>query len=142
MNIYISVTWLYLMQTNRLRNGINARISIVNFRKDKLIVNGQCINKSQLSNKYFYNEYINVQFLKPIGINIWLMSINEKNKHESALLFHFSLFRRFSHIYCQIFRIRTHGWRKWHTTVLTSTIGSEKFQFFFINNNNIPTIII
>jgi hypothetical protein len=37
---------------------------------------------------------------------------------------------RFSHIYCQIFRIRTHGWRKWRTTTLTSTIGSETFQTF------------
>jgi hypothetical protein len=41
---------------------------------------------------------------------------------------HFSRILRFSHIYCQIFRIRTHGWRKWRTTALTSTIGSEKFQ--------------
>ena len=40
----------------------------------------------------------------------------------------FSRILRFSHIYCQIFRIRTHGWRKWLTTALTSTIGSEKFQ--------------
>jgi hypothetical protein len=81
------------MQTNRLRNGINARISIVNFTKDKLIVNGQCINKSQLSNKYFYNEYINVQFLKPIGINIWLMylSINEKTNMSQlySFIFHY-----------------------------------------------------
>ena len=37
---------------------------------------------------------------------------------------------RFSHIHCQIFRIRTHGWRNWRTTALTSTIGSEKFQKF------------
>ena len=42
----------------------------------------------------------------------------------------FSRILRFSHIYCQIFRIRTHGWRKWRTTALTSTIGSEKFQKF------------
>ena len=53
---------------------------VVNFQKDKFIVNGKCIDPSQLSNKYFYNEYINVTFLKPIGINTWLMylSINEK----------------------------------------------------------------
>jgi hypothetical protein len=42
----------------------------------------------------------------------------------------FSRILRFSHIYCQIFRIRTHGWRKWRTTALTSRIGSEKFQKF------------
>ena len=42
----------------------------------------------------------------------------------------FSRILRFSHIYCQIFRIRTHGWRKWRTTALTSTIGSDKFQTF------------
>ena len=42
----------------------------------------------------------------------------------------FSRILRFSHIYCQIFRIRTHGWRMWRTTALTSTIGSEKFQKF------------
>ena len=38
------------------------------------------IESSQLSNKYFYNQYINVNFLKPIGINTWLMylSINKK----------------------------------------------------------------
>ena len=34
----------------------------------------------------------------------------------------------FKHIYCQISCIRTHGWRKWRTTALTSTIGSEKFH--------------
>ena len=42
----------------------------------------------------------------------------------------FSRILRFSHIYFQIFRIRTHGWRKWRTTALTSKIGSEKFQKF------------
>ena len=42
----------------------------------------------------------------------------------------FSRMLRFSHIYCQIFRISTHGWWKWRTTALTSTIGSEKFQKF------------
>ena len=42
----------------------------------------------------------------------------------------FSRILIFSHIYCQIFRIRTHGWRKWRPTALTSTIGSEKFQKF------------
>jgi hypothetical protein len=35
----------------------------------------------------------------------------------------FSRILRFSHIYCQIFRIRTHGWWKWRTTALASTIG-------------------
>jgi hypothetical protein len=34
----------------------------------------------------------------------------------------------FSIKYCQNFSIRTHGWRKWRTTALTSTIGSEKFH--------------
>ena len=44
------------------------------------IENGKCIEPSQLSNTYFYNQYINVIFFKPIGINTWLMylSINEK----------------------------------------------------------------
>ena len=65
----------------------------ITFQKDKLIVNGKCIDPSQLSNKYFYNEYINVKCLKPIGIDTWLMhlSINEK---PNLSLFHFSLFRR------------------------------------------------
>ena len=40
----------------------------------------------------------------------------------------FSRILRFSHIYCQICRVRTHGWQKWRTTALTSTIGSEQFQ--------------
>ena len=44
----------------------------------------------------------------------------------------FSRILRFSHIYGQIFRIRTHGWRKWRTTALTSTIGSEKFHIKFV----------
>ena len=44
----------------------------------------------------------------------------------------FSRILRFSHIYCQYFRIRTHDRRKWRTTALTSTIGSEKFQRFII----------
>ena len=39
----------------------NSIKSVVNFQKDKFIVNGQCIDPSQLSNKYFYNEYINVK---------------------------------------------------------------------------------
>ena len=57
----------------------------------------------------------------------------------------FSRILRFSHIYCQFFRIRTHGWRKWRTTALTSTIGSEKFQklkFLFLElfwPSQIPT---
>ena len=53
---------------------------MANFQKDKFIVNGKCIDPSQLSSKYFYNEYIHVIFLKPIGINTWCMylSINEK----------------------------------------------------------------
>jgi hypothetical protein len=68
---------------NEWYNTLQAQISIksaVNFQKDKFIVNGKCIELSQLSNKYFYNEYINVKFLKPIGINTWFMylSINEK----------------------------------------------------------------
>ena len=41
----------------------------------------------------------------------------------------FSRILRFSHIYCQIFRIRTHGWRKWRTTALTSTKSSKKLLF-------------
>jgi hypothetical protein len=40
----------------------NSIKSVVNFQKDKLIVNGKCIDPSQLSNKYFFNEYINVKF--------------------------------------------------------------------------------
>ena len=48
---------------------------------------------SQLSNKYFYNEYINVKFLKPIGINTWLMylSINEKPNMSQlySFIFHY-----------------------------------------------------
>jgi len=66
----------------------------------------------------------------------------------------FSRILRFSHIsYCQIFRIRTHGWRKWRrTTALTSTIRSEKLQklkevtYHCINFNDrvrkVPKIII
>jgi hypothetical protein len=65
----------------------------VNFQKDKLIVNGKCIDPSQLSNKYFYNEYINVKFLKPIGINTWLryLSINEKPNTSQlySFIFHY-----------------------------------------------------
>jgi hypothetical protein len=66
--------WYHTLQAQ------NCIKSVVNFQKDKFIVNGKCIDPSQLSNKYFYNEYINVKFLKPIGINTWLMylSINEK----------------------------------------------------------------
>ena len=66
---------------------------MVNFQKDKFIANGKCIDFSQLSNKYFYNEYINVIFLKPIGINTWLMylSINEKPNMSQlySFLFHY-----------------------------------------------------
>ena len=75
---------------------LNTIKSVVNFQKDKFIVNGKCIDPSQLSNKYFYNEYINVKFLKSIGINTWLMylSINEKPNMSQLYSFHFSLFRR------------------------------------------------
>jgi hypothetical protein len=58
--------WYHTLQAQ------NSIKSVVNFQKDKLIVNGKCIDPSQLSNKYLYNEYINVKFLKPIGINTWL----------------------------------------------------------------------
>ena len=65
--------WYHTLQAQNSIKGV------VNFQKDKFIVNGKCIDPSQLSNKYFYNEYINVNFLKPIGINTWLryLSINE-----------------------------------------------------------------
>ena len=57
--------WYHTLQSH------NSIKSVVNFQKDKFIVNGKCIDPSQLSNKYFYNEYINVNFLKPMGINTW-----------------------------------------------------------------------
>ena len=67
--------------------------SVVNFQKDKFIVNGKCKDPSQLSNKYFYNEYINVNFLKPIGINTWsrYLSINEKPNMSQlySFIFHY-----------------------------------------------------
>ena len=44
--------WYHTLQTQ-----ISIK-SVVNFQKDKFIVNGKCIDLSQLSNKYFYNEYI------------------------------------------------------------------------------------
>ena len=74
----------------------NSIKSVVNFQKDKFIVNGKCIDPSQLSNKYFYNEYINVKFMKPVGINTWLMylSINEKPNMSQLYSFLFLLFRR------------------------------------------------
>jgi len=55
--------WYHTLQ------GQSSMKSVVNFQKDKFIANGKCIDLPQLSNKYFYNEYINVKFLKPIGIN-------------------------------------------------------------------------
>ena len=57
--------WYHTLQAH------NSIKSVVHFQKDKFIVNGKCIDSSQLSNKYFYNEYINVNFLKPMGINTW-----------------------------------------------------------------------
>ena len=44
---------------------------------------------SQLSNKYFYNEYINVKFLKPIGINTWLMYLSIDEKPNMSQLYSF-----------------------------------------------------
>ena len=44
---------------------------------------------SQLSNKYFYNEYINVKFLKPIGINTWLMYLSIIEKPNVSQLYSF-----------------------------------------------------
>ena len=79
--------WYHTLQAQ------NSIKSVVNFQKDKLIVNGKCIDPSQLSNKYFYNEYINVKFLKPIGINTWLryLSINEKPNMSQlySFIFHY-----------------------------------------------------
>ena len=79
--------WYHTLQAQ------NSIKSVVNFQKDKLIVNGKCIVPSQLSNKYFYNEYINVKFLKPIGINTWLryFSINEKPNMSQlySFIFHY-----------------------------------------------------
>jgi len=67
--------------------------SVLNFQKDKIIVNGKCIDPTQLSNKYFYNEYINVKFLKSIGLNTWCMyfSINEKPNMSQlySFIFHY-----------------------------------------------------
>ena len=66
---------------------------VVNVQKDKFIANGKCKDPSQLSNTYFYNEYINVKSLKPIGINTWLMylSINEKPNMSQlySFIFHY-----------------------------------------------------
>jgi hypothetical protein len=39
-----------------------------------------------------------------------------------------------------MFHIRTHGWRKWHTTALTSTIGSEKFKKFKYSGDTKQTL--
>jgi hypothetical protein len=64
---------------NEWYNTLQAQISIksaVNFQKDKFIVNGKCIELSQLSNKYFYNEYINVKFLKPIACILICLKYN------------------------------------------------------------------
>ena len=79
--------WYHTLQAQ------NSIKSVVNFQKDKFIVNGKCIDPSQLSNKYFYNEYINIKFLKPIGINTWLryLSINEKPNMSQlySFIFHY-----------------------------------------------------
>ena len=60
--------------------------SLVNFKKEKFIGNGKCIDPSELSNNYFYNEYIKVICIEAIAINTWLMylSINE-NSNKSQL---------------------------------------------------------
>jgi hypothetical protein len=60
--------------------------SLVNFKKEKFIVNGKCIDPWELSNKYLYNEYIKVICIETIAINTWLMylSINE-NSNKSQL---------------------------------------------------------
>jgi hypothetical protein len=70
----------------------NSIKSVVNFQKDKCIVNGKCIDPSQLSNKYFYNEYINVKFMKPIGINTWLMYLSINEKPNMSQLYSFLFF--------------------------------------------------
>jgi hypothetical protein len=68
----------------------NSIKSVVNFQKDKLIVNGKCIDPYQLSNKYFYNEYINVKLLKPIGWNqTWLMYLSINGKPNMSQLYSF-----------------------------------------------------
>ena len=65
--------------------------SVVNFQKDKLIVNGKCIDPSQLSNKYVYTKYINVKLLKPmhVGINAWLMYLSMNEKPTISQLYYF-----------------------------------------------------
>ena len=79
--------WYHTLQAQ------NSIKSVVNFQKDKFIVNGKCKDPSQLSNKYSYNEYVNVNFLKPIGINTWLryLSINEKPNMSQlySFIFHY-----------------------------------------------------
>ena len=70
----------------------NSIKSVVNFQKDKFIVNGKCIDPSQLSNKYFYNEYINVKFMKPVGINTWLMYLSINEKPNMSQLYSFLFF--------------------------------------------------
>jgi hypothetical protein len=85
----IPYEWYHTLQAQ------NSIKSVVNFQKDKFIVNGKCIDPSQLSNKYFYDEYINIKFLKPIGINTWLryLSINEKPNMSQLYSFIFHYFK-------------------------------------------------
>jgi hypothetical protein len=79
--------WYHTLQA---QNSIKGVVSV---QKDKFIVNGKCIDPSQLSNTYFYNENINAKSLKPIGINTWLMylSINEKPNMSQlySFIFHY-----------------------------------------------------
>jgi hypothetical protein len=81
--------------------------SLVNFKKEKFIVNGKCIDLWELSNKYLYNEYIKVICIETIAINTWLMYlfINEnsnksqiysyKNFNKLKILFNCLLFWSF-----------------------------------------------
>jgi hypothetical protein len=52
--------------------------SLLNFKKEKFIVNGKCIDPSELSNKYFYSEYIKVICIetpKTICFNVTKLSM-------------------------------------------------------------------
>jgi hypothetical protein len=62
---------------------------VVNFQKETFIVNGKCIDPSQLSNKYFYNEYVNAKFWKPIGIDTWLMYLTRNEKPNVSKFYSF-----------------------------------------------------
>jgi hypothetical protein len=133
LKILSSINQDYLCQRSLYKIFIKFRNSKKNVLKFVLII----VNINKDENKSLNDlMWLLLVFMMPYLHNLYIIKncriwgIIFRQYLWNILMFNLSYPTTFSHIYWQIFRIKTHGWRKWRTTALSSTIGSEKFQKF------------